>query len=267
MERIALESRAGQAAGLSSDFLGAGADGSIWYGTDKGVEVLNAGKWRHYGQVDGLVWDDCDSRAFLADADGSVWIGTSRGLSRFRRQPHPPLDAPTVTVTGGELGHTALRLDAATTVPHADRYLVVRFTAPVLSDNRDRRYRYRLSNIDRDWVEASQGEARYANLPPGDYTFEVLARNAGGTWSIGPAGAALPDPAGMVANLVVLADIRRVADVGVPGLVAPASAAAPARTGAAGTGHPAAHPRAGTGESARRKGQSRQERVPGEYEP
>ena len=172
---------------MTANFLGVGADGSIWYGSDKGVEVLSAGKWRHYGQADGLVWDDCNSRAFLADADGSEWIGTSRGLSRFRQQSHPPIDAPIVTITGAELAHTALQLNAATTANHTDRYLVVRFTAPVLFDNRGRRYRYRLSNIDRDWVESPEGEARYANLPPGEYTFEVLARNGGGTWSTAPA--------------------------------------------------------------------------------
>jgi signal transduction histidine kinase/CheY-like chemotaxis protein/ligand-binding sensor domain-containing protein len=179
--------RTGFPAKLSSDFLGTGADGSIWYGTDKGVEVFSAGKWRHYGQADGMVWDDCNSRAFLAFADGSEWIGTSRGLSHFRRQPHPAFAPPTVTVTGAELGHTALQLNAASTVEHTDRYLVVHFTAPVLFDNRDRRFRYRLSSIDRDWIEGPQSEARYANLPPGAYTFEVLARNGGGAWSSAPA--------------------------------------------------------------------------------
>ena len=171
----------------SSDFLGTTADGSIWYGTDKGVEVLSAGQWRHYGQVDGMVWDDCDSRAFFADSDGSEWIGTSRGLSRFRRQPHPVFAAPSVTVTGAQLGSAALNLNATSTVPHTDRYLAVRFTAPVLFDNGDRRFRYRLSGIDRDWIEVSQGEARYANLPPGDYRFEVVARNGSGSWSAVPA--------------------------------------------------------------------------------
>ena len=177
-------------AGLSSDFLGATPDGSVWCGTDQGVEVLSDGKWRHYGHSDGLVWDDCDSRAFLADADGSVWIGTSRGLSRFRRKQQPPLPAPIVTVTSAQLGHTALQSAESadtTKVSHTERYLVVGFTAPVLQDNRERRYRYRLSNVDRDWVESAHGEARYANLAPGDYTFEVLARNADGQWSAGPA--------------------------------------------------------------------------------
>ncbi|HUB80901.1 MAG TPA: ATP-binding protein [Bryobacteraceae bacterium] len=169
--------------GLSSDFLGTAANGSIWYGTDKGVQVLNGGRWRHYGQVDGLVWDDCNSRAFLADADGSVWIGTSRGLAHFRGQPHLPAAGPTVTVTGADLGKTSLKLNGISTAPYTDRYLVVRFTAPVLFDNRGRLFRYRLIGIDRDWVVGSQGEARYANLPPGQYTFEVLARNGGGAWS------------------------------------------------------------------------------------
>jgi len=173
--------------GLSSDFLGTAADGSIWYGTDKGIEVFGGGRWRHYGQLDGLVWDDCNSRAFLADADGSVWIGTSRGLSHFRGQPHLPAAAPTVTVTGAELGNTHLELNRVSTAPYTDQYLVVRFTAPVLFDNRDRSFRYRLSGIDRDWVEGPQGEARYANLPPGRYTFEVLARNGNGAWSAEPA--------------------------------------------------------------------------------
>ena len=173
--------------GLSSDFLGSDVAGSVWYGTDKGVEVLSAGQWRHYGQADGLVWDDCNSRAFLADSDGSVWIGTSRGLSRFRRQPQPPLPPPVVSLTSAQLGHTTLPLDRNAKVSYTDRYLVVRFAAAVLFDNRHRLYRYRLSSVDRDWVEGSQDEARYAHLSPGDYTFEVQARNAAGVWSAAPA--------------------------------------------------------------------------------
>jgi signal transduction histidine kinase/ligand-binding sensor domain-containing protein/CheY-like chemotaxis protein len=168
-------------------FLGATADGSVWLGSDAGVQVLNGGKWRHYGQLDGLIWDDCDSRAFLAEPDGSVWIGTSRGLSRFERQSLPPLAPPTVKLTTARLGDTTLPLDSVATVSHADRYLFVRFTAPVLFNNRDRLYRYRLSGVDTNWVEGSQNEARYANLPPGKYTFEVIARNAAGVWSTQPA--------------------------------------------------------------------------------
>jgi signal transduction histidine kinase/CheY-like chemotaxis protein len=168
-------------------FLGSDAGRSVWYGSDNGVGVLQDGKWRHYGQLDGLVWDDCNSRAFLADPDGSVWIGTSRGLSRFRKQPEPPLQPPTVRLTEATLGQTKLPLDSVAKVPFPDRYLIVKFAAPMLFNNRERLYRYRLSNVDRDWVEGPQEEARYANLPPGSYTFEVVARNEVGAWSKEPA--------------------------------------------------------------------------------
>jgi signal transduction histidine kinase/ligand-binding sensor domain-containing protein/CheY-like chemotaxis protein len=175
--------------GLTSNqavFMGADSNGGIWLGSDSGVQVL-AGGWRHYGQLDGLIWDDCNSRAFFTASDGSVWIGTSRGLSRFERQSQPALPPPVVALMSARLGETVLPLDGQAVAPYSDRYLFVRFAAPVLSNGRDRVIRYRLSNVDRDWVIAAQNEARYANLSPGTYTFEVDARNAAGIWSAEPA--------------------------------------------------------------------------------
>jgi signal transduction histidine kinase len=46
------------------------------------------------------------------------------------------------------------------------------------------RFRYRLEGFDRDWVEAG-GErvASYTHVPPGDYTFKVIACNNDGVWN------------------------------------------------------------------------------------
>jgi signal transduction histidine kinase/ligand-binding sensor domain-containing protein/ActR/RegA family two-component response regulator len=176
--------------GLNSagvNFLGTATDGSLWLGGDTGAEVYMAGKWRHYGQFDGLVWDDCNSRAFLADADGSVWIGTSRGLSRFRRQPQPSLPPPAVILTAARLGTVALPLDGPAEVSYSEDSLFVRFIAPILFDSGHRLYRYRLVGVNENWVEGIQNEAHYANLAPGSYTLEVMARNAAGLWSATPA--------------------------------------------------------------------------------
>ena len=75
--------------GLRSDksiFLSMDTRGRLWAGSDHGVDVFDHVRWRHYGRSDGMIWDDCNSNAFLAEAGGAMWIGTSRGLSRFLTQ-------------------------------------------------------------------------------------------------------------------------------------------------------------------------------------
>jgi hypothetical protein len=46
------------------------------------------------------------------------------------------------------------------------------------------RFRYRLDNYDKDWVDAgARREAFYSKLPPGSYTFHVIAVNDAGVWN------------------------------------------------------------------------------------
>ncbi len=168
-------------------FLGTDSSGAIWYGSDNGVDVRAGDTWRHYGQPEGLIWDDCNSRAFFPDAGGSVWIGTSRGLSRYQAAAARPATQPTVMLTSAQVGDTNLSLRTSTKVSYVDRYLVAHFTSPVLSNSGQRMFRYRLSPIDKGWVESPENEARYAHLAPGNYTLEVLARNSAGLWSPEPA--------------------------------------------------------------------------------
>jgi signal transduction histidine kinase/ActR/RegA family two-component response regulator len=168
-------------------FLGTDSSGGIWYGSDNGVDRHTGNTWRHFGQSDGLIWDDCNSRAFFADPDGDVWIGTSRGLSRYHGSTARPAPKPTVVLTSAQLGDTNIGLKPGSPAGYRDRYLVAQFTTPILSSSRQRLFRYRLSPIDQKWVESPENEARYANLPPGKYTFEVMARNNAGLWSESPA--------------------------------------------------------------------------------
>ena len=95
--------------GLSSDnamTVGSDSRGWIWVETDRGVDVLRPGSgWRHYGQSDGLIWDDCDGRAFLGGDDGAVWIGTSKGVSRFQPfERHYGTGGPPVAITAIHAG-------------------------------------------------------------------------------------------------------------------------------------------------------------------
>jgi signal transduction histidine kinase/ligand-binding sensor domain-containing protein len=46
------------------------------------------------------------------------------------------------------------------------------------------RFRYRLENYDKGWIDAgARREAFYSKLPPGRYTFQVIAANDAGVWN------------------------------------------------------------------------------------
>ena len=176
--------------GLRSDktlFLGFDADGRLWVGTDHGVDVFDHVVWRHYERSDGVIWNDCNTNAFFADASG-VWIGTSRGLSRYRPSAiAPPNVPPTVVFTSVKFGGLNSDSTALTEIPFRDNSLRLRFAALTFVQESSVLFRYRMANASKLWVETTERELNYPNLPPGDYTLEVEARNAQGLWSAEPA--------------------------------------------------------------------------------
>jgi len=176
--------------GLHSDktlFLSFDARGWLWAGTDHGVDTFDGTRWRHYGHADGLIWDDTNTNAFWADSDRTVWIGTSKGLSRFVPESSPaPGVPPPVVFTAVKFGDRTL--DAAyARVPYSANTLQVRFAALTFVQESNVLFRYRMAGVESRWLETAQHELNYPQLNPGEYTLEVMARNAQGVWSAEPA--------------------------------------------------------------------------------
>src|SRR6185503_12311382 len=87
---------------------------------------------------------------------------------------------------------TALRAQAAVTVPASSRRVSISFAAVSLAVPERIRYRYRLDAFDRDWSQAStERTAVYTNLGPGHYTFRVIASDSTGRWNGGEQTVAL----------------------------------------------------------------------------
>jgi signal transduction histidine kinase/CheY-like chemotaxis protein len=181
----------GTGRGLRSDrvaFLGRDRRGWIWVGTDRGVDVFDQQRWRHYGRSDGLAADDCSPGAFLADPDGSVWIGTRRGVSHFRPVLAPAAGRPSpVVITEVRLGDRTVDAGHKARAAYGENSLTVRFAALTFLEGSSVVYRYRLLPGETQWIETTQRQINYARLAPGSYRLEVEARNAQGVWSAEPA--------------------------------------------------------------------------------
>jgi signal transduction histidine kinase/CheY-like chemotaxis protein/streptogramin lyase len=170
-----------------SIFLGFDSRGWLWAGSDRGADVFDRTEWRHYGRSDGLIWDDCNSNAFMAERTGGVWVGTSRGLSRFVPHATPvPSVPPPVVFTSVKFGNETVDPTRYNDLPYRRRSLEVRYAALTFAQESVVLFKYHLGT-DRTWLETTQRELNYPQLPPGQYTLEVMARNARGEWSAQPA--------------------------------------------------------------------------------
>ncbi len=156
-------------------FLNKDHRGWIWVGQDHGVEVFDGWLWRRYSEDDGLIWNDCDSKAFFADADGSVWIGTSGGVSHFLSPEHSLVNSPVKPVL------VWAKFGARDTVAHdaalkwSRNPLTIGLAALTFKDEKAIKFRYRLVGLEQDWIETPEREIRYPRLSPRDYRFEVMA--------------------------------------------------------------------------------------------
>jgi transcriptional regulator with PAS, ATPase and Fis domain/ligand-binding sensor domain-containing protein len=116
--------------------------------------------------------------------DGSLWFPTIEGVAIIHpdeaRNPVPPpvviedvlVDQQPVGARGG------IALAAGT---HS---LTIRYTALSLAASERNRFRYRLEGFDEEWVDAgARRSAYYTALPPGPYTFRVIATNSHGVWN------------------------------------------------------------------------------------
>ena len=67
--------------------------------------------------------------------------------------------------------------------PHP-RDLQINYTSPTFLIPQRVKFRYRLDGYDRDWHDAgTRRQAFYTDLPPGKYTFRVMACNSDGVWN------------------------------------------------------------------------------------
>ncbi len=120
---------------------------------------------------------------WLPSRDGVVSIDT-HGIVKNKVVPTPVIER--VDESRGSFIPSAL----PAALPASERDLGFDFTAPSFQDPRSVQIRYRLVGYDRDWhvvEDPRQRHANYTNLPPRDYTFEVMAANNAGVWNPVPA--------------------------------------------------------------------------------
>jgi len=140
---------------------------------------------RIYDQLDGAQPNLGSFNLAACSPDGRVWF--ANGLVVQVVDPSKLLQKAVPAVTYVESVVVDRRELAATKnhrVPPKSRDLQISYTSPTFLIPQKVKFRYRLDGYDHDWHDAgTRRQAFYADLPPGKYSFRVMAANREGVWS------------------------------------------------------------------------------------
>ena len=175
--------------------------GNFWMSCNRGIfrvsreqlQEFAAGTIRQltcvpYGRQDGLTHPECNGGqqpAGIKARDGKLWFPTQGGVAvidpnEVRANPY----APPVVIENAILDHSPVQPGPALRIRPGQENLEISYTGLSFINSDHVTFRYRMEGLDADWVGAgTRRVAYYAHLPPGEYTFKVIAANADGVWN------------------------------------------------------------------------------------
>ena len=172
--------------------------GNLWMSGNKGIyraslaELEDFAMGRRpfvnsfaYGSADGMLSRECNGAnpAGIRARDGRLWFPTIKGVVVVDPKR---LDAapPNVSLEQVLIDNQISPADQTIEMQPEQENLEIQFTA--LSWNRPQqiKFKYKMVGLDADWVEAgTRRTAYYPHVPPGEYTFRVIADNGEGVWN------------------------------------------------------------------------------------
>jgi signal transduction histidine kinase/streptogramin lyase len=183
-----------------SGIVDAGSEG-LWLSIKRGVvhvardEIERALKdpsyrfhWEQFDSADGLpgqIQSDSPYPKTIRGTDGRIWFVATRGVAWIdpkkisKNAIPPPVSITSISADGSShVDLEDLRL------PTRANNVQIDYTALSLSVPERVQFRYKLDGIDKQWQDpGTRREAYYSRLPPGRYTYRVIASNNDGIWN------------------------------------------------------------------------------------
>lgn len=175
--------------------------GSFWMSSNQGIyrvskqELNDLADGRiskitstSFGKSDGMLNAECNGGrqpSAFKDKDGKLWFPTQDGLAiidpeAVPRNPNPP----PVVIESAVLSGTPVNLKDKLEIEPSQDNLEIRYTGLSFIKPEQIRFRYKLEGLDENWTEAgARRTAYYPYLPPGKYTFRVIAANSDNVWN------------------------------------------------------------------------------------
>ncbi|CAN5531451.1 hypothetical protein BH11BAC2_BH11BAC2_09210 [soil metagenome] len=162
--------------GLTTDI-----EGNIVVVHQRGIDLINSTTFEvdYIGRESGIELLDAELNAVAKDRKGSIWIGSEKGLIRFfhynRNLIHKSETIIRKIYTFMKPGSNV----KDSVFDYNQNQISIEFIGLWYSNPDEVSYRYRLLGLSTEWINTKDRIVTFPNLPPGNYTFEVLSSKNG----------------------------------------------------------------------------------------
>ncbi|HXQ71676.1 MAG TPA: two-component regulator propeller domain-containing protein, partial [Pyrinomonadaceae bacterium] len=141
-----------------------------------------------YGKRDGMLNIECNGGrepAGIVTRDGKFWFPTQEGVAVVDPENvHVNPEPPPVLIESITLERNPVDFQNGITIQPGQRGLEINYTGLSFIKADQTRFKYKLEGLDTDWIDAGTRRVAYfPYLPPGSYTFQVIAANSDGVWN------------------------------------------------------------------------------------
>lgn len=143
----------------------------------KGIDLIHPLTFevQQIGEESGLRGFSSDLNAITRDRKGSVWIGTHAGIVRFYNYSRQSAVQPRLVI---RRVLTFMKQDVGlkdTVFDYNQNTISIEYAGLWYTKPEQVTYRYRMKGYSNDWIPTRDRIVTFPNLPPGKYTFEVMA--------------------------------------------------------------------------------------------
>lgn len=171
------------------------AQGRLWLAGNRGVTLVDPASAtpeailsQSFDEKDGLAPAEANGgnqSSCLIDDDGRFWIALVRGFALVdpRRYVPPTLTPPSVHIERVAVAGIHRNPERVLQLAPGARTIEIGYTAIDLTSPERLRFRFRLSGVNENWVDAGTNRSIvFPSLPWGDHVFQVQARREGEPW-------------------------------------------------------------------------------------
>jgi ligand-binding sensor domain-containing protein/serine phosphatase RsbU (regulator of sigma subunit) len=174
----------------NNNLLTTGEDGSVYIGTNNGLNRYFPGTKTifSYTERNGFTGIEAKPNAVYKSPAGDIWFGTANGATRL--SPDKTVTQglePLTHIMGMRVNYETREMKAGMKLNFNERSILFDYYSICLTNPDVVRYKVKLEGADEDWRPVTdQPQAIYSALPPGKYTFMVMASNSQGIWNSKP---------------------------------------------------------------------------------